>query len=97
MRPELPVLIKARAKIADRPKWGKGRRGWERAFDTCCASEAIEDVTLHNNDGLARRRAALDAVANAAGCDSIPRWNDAPERTHAEVLAAFDQAIASAS
>lgn len=97
MRPELPILIKARAKIADPANWGKGSRGQSRGWNTCCASEAIEDVTFVSKEGLARRRAALDAVAAAAKCNDVPLWNDAPERTHAQVLAAFDKAIASAS
>lgn len=32
-------------------------------------------------------------VGAAVGGVPIGRWNDAPERTHAEVLAAFDRAI----
>jgi hypothetical protein len=97
MRPELPILIKARAKIADPENWGKGFRtvcGGHRTLETCCASEAIEAVAA--TPGL--RSAALRALAAAAQCDTtILRWNDAPERTHAQVLAAFDKAIASAS
>lgn len=38
---------------------------------------------------------ALDALRDAiGGTDTVIAWNDAPERTHAEVLAAFDKAIA---
>jgi hypothetical protein len=97
MRPELPVLIKARALIADPAKWGQGSRVLDRPIATCCASEAIEEAA----DVRARRVAALDAFRSSAGLSddaaSISDWNDAPERTHAEVLAAFDKAIASAS
>lgn len=32
----------------------------------------------------------------AIGCKAISTWNDAPERTKADVLAAFDRAIAAA-
>ena len=98
MRPELPVLIKARALIADPAKWGKGKRGClgDRPLDTCCAAEAIEEVEPPSP----RRRAAYYALERAAGLvrppmgSAIVEWNDAPERTHAEVLAAFDKAIA---
>lgn len=97
MRPELPVLIKARALIADPAKWGKGPRGrhyTRRPLDTCCAAEAIEDCEPAN---YSNRVTAIRALQKATGHPTIWVWNDAAERTHAEVLAAFDKAIASAS
>ena len=51
-----------------------------------CAGNALEDCGIYNN------RYFLIAI-NARVCE-IPSWNDAPERTHAEVLDAFDRAIA---
>lgn len=98
MRPEFPVLIKARALIAVPEKWGKGQRRIDRPIETCCAAEAIEEAERAGD----RRMAAYHAIQRAAGIRkgvSIPilDWNDAPERTHADVLAAFDKAIASAS
>lgn len=96
MRPELPVLIKARALIADPAMWGKGRRGRDRPFATCCAAEAIEDMPYSE----ARRRAIValrNAVLSHPSVERLVDWNDAPERTHAEVLAAFDKAIEGAS
>lgn len=99
MRPELAVLVKARAKIANEENWGKGDRRCDRPIETCCAAEAIEEVEFDNP----KRRAAYLALERAAGLERPPLgsaivgWNDAPERTHAEVLAAFDKAIASAS
>lgn len=103
MRPELTVLIKARAKIADPANWGKGHRGnseyGHRPLSSCCAAEAIEDVEMAGKT----RRAAYRALERAAGLElpplgsAIVEWNDAPERTHADVLAAFDKAIAEAS
>jgi hypothetical protein len=35
----------------------------------------------------------IDAVQAAIGTRHVARWNDAPERTQQEVLAAFDRAI----
>lgn len=93
MRPELPVLIKARAKITEPARWGKGSRGYSRSRDSCCAAEAIEDVTLITRPELALRVRAYDALRDAIHCRDLTSWNDAPERTHAEVLAAFDRAI----
>lgn len=84
----------ARAKIADPQNWGKGRRGENRDLLTYCAAEAIEDNGIDGFPYKARIR-AFHALMNAAGIDyHLAPWNDAPERTHSEVLAAFDLAIA---
>jgi hypothetical protein len=94
MKPELPVLIEARARIADPLMWGKGKRGASRPFDTYCASEAIRVGTVELSLPLQRSARALFCQAIGIDIsDSIPDWNDAPERTHADVLAAFDEAI----
>jgi hypothetical protein len=69
-----------------------------------CASGAISKVTtgcLCEGDGDepeqdAEFRKVIAALGKAVGCThsyEIARWNDAPERTQAEVLAAFDKAI----
>jgi hypothetical protein len=88
----LNILKSARAKIANPEDWGKGRRGLDRPRETYCAAEAIE-TTSHS----AERMRAYRALSCAAGTDidlNITEWNDAPERTHAEVIAAFNLAIA---
>jgi hypothetical protein len=41
-------------------------------------------------------RTLRDAVSPGATMRWITEWNDAPTRTHAEVLAAFDRAIKAA-
>jgi hypothetical protein len=100
MTSTVEVLQKARAKI-DRPeKWGKGVRGGvdgRRPLHTCCAAEALEDTTPTD---IPIRGSAFEALRKAAGIakdQTLVGWNDAPERTHAEVLAAFDKAIELAS
>jgi hypothetical protein len=52
----------------------------------CCAATAISGD------------AAIEAIKHAAGIGDTPiaTWNDAPERTLAEVLAAYDKAITAA-
>jgi hypothetical protein len=104
VRPELPVLIRARQKITDPANWGKGIRGAnpldaDRSLETCCAAEAIEDVTIIAPDMRQRAyRRLRNAIGIKIGSDNdIVEWNDAPERTHEEVLAAFDKAIEAAS
>lgn len=96
MRPELIALMSARALIADPAKWGKGQRGRDRGWETCCAADAIEKSADPENE-----IATLDAFYRANGlgrkCGDILEWNDDPDTTHADVLAAFDKAIAEAS
>lgn len=89
----LEILTAARAKITDPQNWGQGLRRKRINFESCCAAEAIEGVAPHSIE----RKCAYLALANAAGLDllgQIWRWNDTLDRTHAEVIAAFDRAIA---
>lgn len=99
MRPCLPLLMRARDKIADPAKWGKGGRCDGRGMDTFCAAEAIEEA--YAPGWLLHRSEAFRKLHQAAGLPqssgSLVDWNDAPERTHAEVLAAFDKAIEASS
>lgn len=99
MRPALIPLVKARALIADPAKWGQGPRseGYGRSLSTFCAAEAVEEFAPQ----LAIRKAAYRLLERYAGfpteANTLVQWNDAPERTHAEVLAVFDKAIEAAS
>lgn len=90
----LDILIAARAKIAKPEDWGKGCRA-RRPFRTCCAAEAIEETSSTFSERVRTYR----ALVNAAGINrgSIGTWNDAPERSHADVIRAFDLAIATLS
>lgn len=92
------ILKAARAKIARPEDWGKGRRVYDRPRETCCAAEAIGEATSYSLWDDENRKSTYSAFYNAAGLDwevdSLAEWNDAPERTHTEVLAAFDLAIA---
>ena len=89
------VLQEARKRIAAPELWGKGIRTRDRAINTCCISEAIEESTPVGAE--AERFHALRAVYNAAGLDFgtdyITEWNDDPKRTHREVIATLDLAI----
>lgn len=95
----IDILKVARARIADPLNWGKGPRSrhneWPgRGLNTCCASEAIEEVQSWGPERARAYRALEHAAGLKAGWDKLPIWNDASERTHAEVLAAYDLAIA---
>jgi hypothetical protein len=87
------VLVRARARIDTPEKWCHVG-GWdgERVCSVVAICEARRGVGV-NRDVLEE---ALDALRVAAGLgpdDDVATWNDAPERTHAEVLAAFDRAL----
>ena len=95
------LLIAARAKIADigcwtQHKWARDKNAREvnllASSATCwCAEGAIRAVA----DCPEAVSAARKVLREAAGTEeTIVEWNDAGERTHAEVLAAFDKAIA---
>lgn len=68
-----------------------------RPGDPCCAATALLDPNaVYIADAI---MAATSVLKDAAGIDrktGLADWNDAPERTLAEVLAAYDRAIATA-
>jgi len=94
------VLTKARDLISEERRWCKGTlaRGWldvpvpihSRFARRFCAIGAIyragRDLGLPVNDACS----ALERQT----VRTIPYWNDGRRRTHAEVIAAFDAAIA---
>lgn len=83
------LLIAARALIAEPGRWCQGI---DRVMGARCAAAALEDA----GDGQPRniRTLAYDTFKTTTGISGkLSDWNDAPNRTHAEVLAAFDRAI----
>ncbi|GAC1439067.1 MAG: hypothetical protein NVSMB58_35400 [Terriglobales bacterium] len=81
----LKVLTVARMKI---------QRGWcqgtyTKAPNFYCLVASIGDQFAPYEPSQ-RSRNLLRMVT---GCESLPDWNDAPERTKTEVLAALDKAI----
>ena len=97
------VLERARARIDTPEKWAKGwyafaangdRRwaGEAGAERFCCIGAIGREV-----DDVQRYEEAMTAIRDAAPCENVARWNDAPERTHAEVMAAFDKALSTPS
>lgn len=91
------VLRAARALIDTPDKWCQGQFHKDGAY---CASGAIGvaagvDIEVGCWFCHPAWQALADTV-NAAQSGGIGSWNDRPERTHADVLAAFDRAIATA-
>ena len=83
------ILNAACARIATPEYWSQGAGIDGNAL---CASLAF--YVLDDCDWIARLSAvrALAAAAGLSSSDEIPAWNDAPETTHADVMAAFDLA-----
>lgn len=80
------VLVAARGLIDTPEKWFGGGSG-ELREGQLCAWQAIDKAASDRYSPLVLRffRSAIQS--------GIVDWNDAPGRTHAEVLAAFDRAI----
>ena len=80
------VLREAKAKLTSET-WGKGH--YRQRPGKLCTSEAIMAVAENWESWSAARNSLVPYTGKV-----IPAWNDAPERTLAEVHAAFDTAIA---
>ena len=94
------VLTKARDLISDERRWCKGylARGWldvpvsvqSRFARRFCAIGAVYRAGRELGLPVADACSALECQT----VRTIPYWNDARRRTHADVVAAFDAAIA---
>lgn len=86
------VLIAARALIEKPENWAQGINARLSSPPHCAGAALIKAKTGERleDDALA---AAFQALRPAISGD-IVQWNDTPGRTHSEVLAAFDKAIA---
>jgi hypothetical protein len=101
------LLCEAKALIAKPRTWTKGRLFRERNGVTCrcvdgAVSDAREDAIREHRVTVAdavdaRVSVYLSAAAHARGFETASRFNDAPETTHADALALFDEAIALAT
>lgn len=95
----LQILKAARAKIAKADDWGRGDRASRANFESCCVAEAIEECGLYWLASTPERKRVWRTFRNCAGIDDpvwgdIVQWNDQFGRTHREVMAAFNSAIA---
>lgn len=83
-------LLKA-ADYIDEHGWCQGDSG--DASGRVCLVGALE-MTINDRRRL---KSAADALRHSIGCSRLSRWNDAPERTQAEVVAALRAAAAEVS
>jgi hypothetical protein len=96
---QLEILKAARALITPEGAWTTGdlaRNFKGEAVNSrsphavCwCMSGAVRTASFYTSDWVA----GIDALGKVMSC-SVPKFNDAPGRTQAEVLAKFDEAIA---
>lgn len=87
------VLRQARAIIEAEENWAKG--AYHTRDDRRCAVGALHAASRRHGGSVgAKAHRFLLAVARSRGFDHVESMND--RSTHAEVLAAFDLAIASA-
>ena len=94
MNPQLIADLEAARALIDTPE--KWHQGSFRKYDNgvaCrwCALGACYQLT-ERGDHM-RYRDMARALRGVVGMP-VHDWNDAPERTHADIMAAFDKAIA---
>lgn len=88
--------------LAEILRAGKARietLGWSQNTDEACSGTKCCTITaiVQNNDLTSEERQRACAVLmKVLGREDIADWNDAPERTLEDVLAAYDKAIAAA-
>lgn len=91
-------LIAAKALIDTPEKWGKG--AYIPREGCYCALGAVAKVADHDPEAAwsdDRVKGLWDALAAALpGSRDVPTFNDRPTTTHADIMALFDRAIASA-
>ncbi len=95
------ILKKARRVIARPEKWTKGVAARDKNGRECapfakearcfCAIGAVERVAMPDYGAVRDAISALDAATRWKG---TAEYNDSPRRTHAQILALFDRAIA---
>jgi len=86
------ILIAAKALIPDEDHWWRGHNDSRADVVGCeCPITAVRRV---NVAGSMISSIALCEAMGFKTLNDLYEWNDAPERTIAEVHAAFDRAIA---
>lgn len=93
------TLVEARKLIEEEKNWVKGAYKREGIFPRSplfCAVGTLREID-GEYEGLARKALGQALQGNGPtgnGWYSVPRFNDHPNTTHADILALFDRAIA---
>jgi hypothetical protein len=95
------VLRKARELISTPDRWTKGYfahdlvgtdvEPHEDGAVCFCALGALGVSSYY--EPVSWIDGAIELLETTIGCHDLGEWNDAPERTHVDILAAFDEAI----
>ena len=97
------TLIAARALIAEPGRWTQGATARRAADNTSTGASSPDSarwcmrgaIQAANRGTWINENAAVERLCDVLGDpESLADWNDAPERRHEDVLAAFDKAIA---
>lgn len=83
------ILSAVRARIDTPEHWSKGD---SMVGNALCIGMAFNTLPDCDGDAMDCAVAAFVAAAGLSYPDEVPFWNDAPETTHADVMAAFDLA-----
>lgn len=99
----LKILQGVRELLSDEKRWTRGSYARDRLGRTThstsesavcwCLIGALGKITNHERGARSAER-ALERVARRRGREFPAEWQDADGRTHAEVLALLDEAIA---
>lgn len=89
------LLKAAKARIADPALWGKGtiKNGQECAWLAIFSATNEMPIAVTMEERLTAQSEAVKMLQAVIGGRSMIEWNDRPERTHADVMTAFDLAI----
>ena len=98
------ILTKARDILTPEGAWiqfypaldvrGNSRDPEDRRASCWCLVGALERAAYDSSDPESDPEGAMFALQAALGRDALAAWNDAPSRTHEEVLQLLDRAIA---
>ena len=101
----IKTRLRAALALIDQPhKWTQGAlrrdftgslpRDTGRSVVSRCAYGALVDASKGGEDCELAIHLRRSIYAHGGPADGVTSWNDAPQRTHSQVMLAFDRAIA---
>lgn len=93
MKTSVEILTEARTLVAREDGWIQNNFQKECSGQMCYCSVGAVDKAANSNVDFSSFDRALRFLYEVTGAEVLSQWNDKPERTQAEVVAAFDKAI----